>query len=185
MRHRFAICGIAFIVACGSQAPANPGARVPSALSDSLATSGLALSAYAVLDTVQVDGPVRIVAALRAGDEPMLVSNLPEHYTFLIVGPSGDTIPSTAEPYESGIYSDDPRLSIPRNGFVGQIIDLACVVPHYGGQGVSERPCMFRFPFSEQGVYKIVVRFRAATGASNASAGLVDLYSSPIAVTVR
>ena len=186
MRLILAMCGVVVFAACGTQSPANPSARVPTALSDSITASGLAISAYAAVDTVPIGGPVRIVVALRTAGEPMAVSNLPENYTFLIVGPMGDTVRSNAEPYESGLYGDEPRLSIPRNGFVGQVVDLACVVPHYGGKGVSERPCMFRFAFREPGRYKITARFRSASlGASNESSGNIDLHSLPIRVTVH
>lgn len=173
-------------IACGSEGAAIDSTSVASSLSDSISSGQVALVVYSARDTIGSGEHVRLVVALRSSSEPVDVSNLPENYSFIIVGPSGDTVPSTAGPYESGLYGSEPQLSIPRDGFVGQVVDLACVVPHYGGRDVSERPCMFAYSLTQPGQYKISVRFRSTwRGQAPAGIGPIDLFSDPVTITVR
>ena len=170
-------------MACSSQPQPAASIRVPPALSDSVASTPLALYSYPAADTVRRGQPVRIGVLLRTANEPVTISNLPEAYTFAVIGPKGDTLRSTAGPYESGLYGEEPGLSVPRHGFVGQVVDLTCVIPHYGGHGVSKKPCMFRYQFNDAGAYTIIARFRSHGVGQNPSP--VDLQSPPIHIVVK
>jgi hypothetical protein len=173
------------IAACNPKGVASEGTSGSKSFTDSI-SNDLVLVSYPSSDTVSTGESVHLVVALRTGSEPVAVANLPESYSFTVVGPSGDTIPSTAGPYESGLYGSEPQLSIPRNGFVGQVVSLNCVVPHYGGRDVSERPCMFRYALTRPGTYRIVVRFRSGwRNETSPNSGPVDLFSPPVFVTVR
>lgn len=174
------------LLAGGCNVPASRKSEIPAALRDSLPGSNLTLWAYPVSDTVRRGGAVRLVVLLRAADDPVSVLDFPESYTFVITGPKGDTLRSDAGPYEAGLYRDETHLTVPRQGFAGHVVDLSCVVPQYGGHGIREKPCVFKYSFAEAGTYLIVARFRSSSpDSSGRNPAIVDLRATPITVVVK
>lgn len=174
------------VLAAGCDVTASRKTAIPAALRDSLPGSDLTLWAYPISDTVRRGGPVRLVVLLRAADDPVSVLDFPESYTFVITSPKGDTLHSNAGPYEAGLYRGETRLTVPRQGFIGHLIDLTCVVPQYGGHGIREKPCVFKYPFSEAGPYQIVARFRSSSpDSSGRNPAIVDLRAAPISIVAK
>ena len=174
------------VLAAGCNFPASRKSDIPAALRDSLPGSDLTLWVYPISDTVGRSGPVRLVVLLRAAADPVPVLDFPESYSFVITSPKGDTLHSNAAPYEAGLYRGETRLSVPRQGFIGHLVDLTCIVPQYGGHGIREKPCMFKYSFAEAGPYRILARFRSSSpDTSGRNPAIVDLRATPITVVVR
>jgi hypothetical protein len=103
---------------------------------------------------------------------------LPEFYHYRVVGPDGDSIFSLPVAYESGICGEAGPSTLGRFGLLGHVADLRCIVPHLGGAGVAQKPCMLEYPFEKPGTDTVEVSldstaFRSANVMAKASTRIV------------
>lgn len=126
----------------------------------SAADSGLSLIATAVNDTVQLGEAVRLAYFIRNAGPATPFRNDPLFFTFGVVAPDGDIL-RPLQNAEPGSLGSVPDLTLPRDGILGQVVNLSCAAGQFSRANVDlmNKRCLWRYDFSANGVYRIVVHY--------------------------
>jgi hypothetical protein len=123
------------------------------------AGSGLELAVTAVHDTAGSADSILVAVSVRNAGERQLFRNDPSWFYYEVIGPDGARLtrePRGAEPTALG---GQPETILPRGGFVGQVVNLACAKTGFAQIPEASEDCAWRYFFVKDGNYRIVVSY--------------------------
>lgn len=131
--------------------------------------TGLALSVYAVRDTVRSTDPVEVGVLVRNSGAPLRFRNDPQFFHFEVVGPDGRPARRSDGQLEPASLGDVAELTLPRGGIVGQVTNLRCAAAPFETER-GPAGCLWGYTLSESGPYKVVVSYSAPPAPAGPSA---------------
>lgn len=136
---------------------------MPSSVEDAAKhSSSLVLVARPSAQRTDDPSQVRIDLAVWNFGEPRTFMNNPSLFYFDVRGPNGALVRASGLGYEPMMVGDRATLTLAHNGYVGELVNLACDVSGYI-RGASQKgsTCLRSYNFRSPGTYRIVVHYNA------------------------
>lgn len=117
----------------------------------------LRLQLIPVRDTMLSAGPIYVAHLLYNPGKAREVLYNDRMIEIEVIGPNGKTLPRWTNDALIEGFVPPARLTLPRNGLIGGVIDLTCASPVNGSpHSGAARGCTWKYDFATPGSYRLV-----------------------------